>query len=183
LLIAEGVVKKWNLCNDWARLQLLRLVIVLNVKRAMAWATHDNFEKSFKQWRLKALLPEIRPAGTTDPRDKVLALTSFAHDDGRKIVLPDYGFPLAGFYITVAKYWFTSEEDRESNLVKAIYPKNQGPILIGAGLVPWYLKSQTFLSSVMSILPTMVGHAWDLQIPSMAYHRGSRTSALLSKQR
>ena len=71
----------------------------------------DAPERRLRQSRLKALLPLLRPTDATEPVDKVLALTGFAHDDGQKIVFPDQPGDVSLLYLTVVKYWMTTPND------------------------------------------------------------------------
>jgi hypothetical protein len=50
----------------------------------------NNGLNFFAQRRVKVMLSELRPAASTNPRDKVLALIGLSHDELRRIEFPAY---------------------------------------------------------------------------------------------
>jgi hypothetical protein len=66
------------------------------------------------QFALKELLPMLRSAGATDPRDKVFALYGVASDRDESQLRPDYSLSVGKVYQAVAERWAgATDEDRK----------------------------------------------------------------------
>ncbi len=105
--VAGSVARRGRFREDWARIQILADPKFLGTV-AYQWAVErrKGFDgvQFLKRSRLKTLLPELRPTQATEPIDKVLALTGFAHDDGRTIVFLNGKNQVRLLYLTVVKY-------------------------------------------------------------------------------
>jgi hypothetical protein len=114
-VVAESVVRRGQFRQDFALLQRLadlRMLGTPQLHQLIKKAEKCFDQMSFlKRSRLKALLPELRPTQATYAVDKVLALTGFAHDDGLKVVFPNGNDQIELLYLTVVKYWITTQED------------------------------------------------------------------------
>jgi hypothetical protein len=127
--ISESIVRRGQFRQDFALLQRL-------ADPQMLWSPQfdeltDNFDQMgfLKRSRLKALLPELRPTQATEPIDKVLVLTGFAHDDGQKIVFPNGKDQLELLYLTVVKYWITTQEDTPYLLSHGFHHERAEPLM------------------------------------------------------
>ncbi|TPX18942.1 uncharacterized protein E0L32_011335 [Thyridium curvatum] len=110
--VADAVVSRGEYRRDLAMTQIFRQgPSHPQFKETIEQAQIADTYERLKKWRLKRLLPELRSAGATEPKDKVLALTGFAHDDGRKIELPNLPHQVSLLYLTVVKYWMTTPDD------------------------------------------------------------------------
>ncbi|KAL2128563.1 hypothetical protein VTI74DRAFT_9020 [Chaetomium olivicolor] len=112
--VAESVVRRGQFRQDFALLQNLADPQLLGTPvfhQAMEKAKGFDRMGFMKRARLKALLPELRPTQAMEPIDKVLALTGFAHDDGQKVAFPNGKDEVEMLYLTVIKYWITTQED------------------------------------------------------------------------
>lgn len=106
----KDVIKKGDLRRDWSRMYLLANPGIgdpIDQQEAKAWIDSNPaaLENVLAQMRLESLLPEIRPTGATDPRDKVLALLGIAHDSGRRFPFPGYMSPVGDLYTAVVRFW------------------------------------------------------------------------------
>jgi hypothetical protein len=92
-------------------------------QEAKAWVNSNPgaLENVLAQMLLESLLPQIRPTGATDPRDKVLALLGIAHDNGRRFHFPGYKSPARDLYTAVVRYWLTRAGSTAGYLTGAVH--------------------------------------------------------------
>lgn len=112
LSIAAGVVARGDFRREHARQAIVnRGASHPGYLKAMEeYRTRDHVA-DLKKFRLKQVLPALRCNEATEPKDKVLGVIGFAHDDGRRIELPNQRDQVPLLYLTVAKYWMTTAED------------------------------------------------------------------------
>lgn len=95
------------------------LDVVRNIGRVRTITTSGDYgdepleREDVLLFRLKGLLPMVRWANSTDPRDKVFGLLSLASETADRLPKADYSCTVQELYILTVRYWLHSEQESD----------------------------------------------------------------------